>query len=401
MVWWIFARGGTVIYLSQTDRQLAIGMKELGRALRDSGLPYERFHRVLRVGGEDRLIAMTSNSADSLRGFHDPDGLLVVIDEGQGASVEATAYDAAFSCATAEGDRIVVLGNPAHPGGRFHAIARKGSWRSLRIPAFEHPNIREGRVVIPGGPAPDWPETIEEEYGTDSPFYTAFVEAEFPESGIDSLVEAAWCRRAMELPAPKELHDAAIGAPILLVLDVARYGGDECVLGHMQGPILSHFETWRGKSLVESAKILRKRLRELGQIRHEQLRVVVDDAGVGGGVTDTLAEWGVRNVSPFNAANKPRGPNADRFANARAQSYWTVRERLRTGQLCIPADELLLEELLATEYGLNGQGRIQIAAKDDIKAHIGRSPDRADVLSMGVWEGTTRGRAEMFDFRLF
>ena len=198
MVWWM-AIGGGVVYMAPTDRQLGIGMAELGRALRGSGLPFDRFQRKVKVGGEDRLQAYTSNSADSLRGFHHARGLLVVIDEGQGQSVEAVAYDAAFSCATGEGDRILVLGNPAHPGGRFHAISKASNWHAIKIPAFEHPNIVEGRTVIPGGPAPDWPEQIAPEYGRDSPFYTAFVEAEFPEQGsIDSLLTPKWsCARTM------------------------------------------------------------------------------------------------------------------------------------------------------------------------------------------------------------
>ncbi len=402
MAWWAFAKRGTVIYMAPTDRQLSIGMRELKRALRGSGLPFELYHRVLRVKGDDRVLAMTSNSADSLRGFHDANGLLVVIDEGQGQAVEAVAYDAAFSCATGEGDRILVLGNPAHPGGRFHQISQQANWTSLRIPAWEHPNIEHARVVIPGGPAPDWPKTIEDEYGLDSPFYVAFVEAEFPDTSIDGLVEAAWIERATARPVPKEIVESTVGRPLLLILDVARYGPDESVLGEMQGDVLHGFETWQGQSLVDTADRVKRQAEWLRRFRHEPILIVLDDAGVGGGVTDTLRDWDVEGVKPFNAASSPRaatGSDPDRFLNARAQAYWAVREKLRTGSLCIPPDGKLEEELLATTYGLNSKGKIQITSKDDIRARIGRSPDRADVLAMGCWDGV-RARAQTFEWRI-
>ena len=60
MVFWIAVRGGSVLYLAESDRQLDIGMGELRRALRGSGLPFELYHRRVRIDGEDRLLAFTN-----------------------------------------------------------------------------------------------------------------------------------------------------------------------------------------------------------------------------------------------------------------------------------------------------------------------------------------------------
>lgn len=57
-------------------------------------------------------------------------------------------------------------------------------------------------------------------------------------------------------------------------------------------------------------------------------------------------------------------------------------EALRDG-IALKADDELLEELLATERdSSDNRGRMKLVAKKDIKAAIGRSPDRADAIAM-------------------
>lgn len=415
MAWWVFARGGAVLYMAPTDRQLDIGMRELRRALRGSRLPFDLFHRRLRVRGDTRLFAFTSNSADSLRGFHDPDGLLVVIDEGQGASVEAVAYDAAFSCATAEGDRILVLGNPAHPGGRFHAISRLPHWRSLRIPASEHPNIREGRVVIRGGPAPDWPERIAQEYGKDSPFYTAFVDAEFPDVAEDSLVRPEWLERARELHGERAFCS---DAPLVLGLDPARLGPDSTVLCIRRGMHVREFVRWRNTDTMSSAERTRDLVRGL-MSEGPVAAVHVDMVGLGAGVLDRLMELlpglarvpipqpltirepgrsGIyRHVIPralgFDAGKRAGLP--ERFVNLRAQGYWHLRKLLEEGRIALPQTDGLAEELLATRVQFTTDGRVQIEGKEQLKARLGRSPDLADALVISLADELETGRQRL------
>ena len=425
MAWWIFAKGGAVLYTAPTDRQLDIGMKELRRALHGSDLPYELFHRSLRVRGETRLFAFTSNSADSLRGFHDPRGLLVVIDEGQGKSVEAVAFDAAFSCATGEGDKILVLGNPAHTGGKFHAISKAGNWCALKIAAHEHPNISGQRVVIAGGPAPDWPEQIAAEYGRESPFYTAFVDGEFPTEGtIDSLLEAAW------VDASFDRHDAGPGLtpyPLpVAALDVARsVAGDESVCAIAQGARVDSLTAWRSRDLVDTASrftLIADRIRlELFAQRqrssvattspvwsdavalHEwcsqsgarSFTLIVDAPGVGGGCIDPLRARG-RIVKEFWGWN----PSSDkkRFANVRAETYWILRKVLEDGRAQLPRDAMLREELLGMEYSLDGKGRIAMLDKESLRKVLGRSPDRCDAVTMALAESTGSIRGPTITF---
>jgi hypothetical protein len=58
--------------------------------------------------------------------------------------------------------------------------------------------------------------------------------------------------------------------------------------------------------------------------KNDWVRAVVDDPGVGGGVVDRLAELNLP-VTPYNGGEAPI--DKERFVNARAEDYWTLRER--------------------------------------------------------------------------
>lgn len=384
-----------VLAISATERQL------IGQLWREVGarfsprLPGELYRNSLRIHGEERIVPMTSGSVSNLTGWHDPNGVFVAISESQSEQVESAAFDAAAANAVDEASRIMVVGNPVKPVGRFFEVHQKPTWRAIKISAFDHPNLQEGREVIPGGPSPTWPQEMAEEFGADSPWYVARVLAEFPETGIDSLVCREWIDRAFDHHREGRFAAWASNLPARLVADIARGGPDKTCVGTVRGPVVETLELWDEDSLMETARRLHARALELGRpsvplVRptHEQLlraasRITVDDVGVGGGVTDRLKELKA-NVTPFNGAHRAR--NAERFANRRAEVYFDVREGLQRGETALPPDEMLAEELLATEYSVNSAGRIIVSPKEEIRSRLSpaRSPDRADVVSMAV-----------------
>jgi hypothetical protein len=120
-------------------------------------------------------------------------------------------------------------------------------------------------------------------------------------------------------------------------------------------------------------------------------KLIVDEIGLGAGVLDRLRELGYR-AKGFNGGSSPR--DKDRFANLRAASYWMLREKLEAGEVALPADEGLAEELLATSWRPTSEGRVKIDAKDDIRSRLGRSPDRADAVCMAI--GGEAGKRQRF-----
>lgn len=91
----------------------------------------------------------------------------------------------------------------------------------------------------------------------------------------------------------------------------------------------------------------------------------------------------------MNGAEAPH--DRERFANHRAELYWGLRERFFHGDIQLPADPLLSEELAQIKYVYTASSRIQIEAKEQLKRRLGRSPDRADMLAMlfySAWDST-------------
>jgi hypothetical protein len=245
MLWACYARGMLVLAISATEKQL---LGQLWRELSErftTELSGKLLSAELRINNKARIVAMTAGTSVShLTGWHDPNGVFICITEGQGESVEAAAYDAAEGNAVDALSRICVAGNPISASGRFYESAQKDTWTKVRISAFDHPNVQQKRVVIPGGPAPSWPEEMAKEYGAQSPFYISRVEAEFPTTSIDGLIDREWLRLAFERHETAALHDLTWRYRPVLALDPAR-GVDENALAIVRGPVVEELITWR------------------------------------------------------------------------------------------------------------------------------------------------------------
>ncbi len=411
LLWSCYARRMMCLAVSATERQL-IGQlwAKLARMWKTARLPGELYVGELRIGGEKRIVAMTSGNVSNLTGWHSHagTGVFVAISESQAEQIGAVAFDAAEGNTVSEGSRIVVVGNPVKAAGRFFEVSRKSTWKAIRISAFDHPNIATGAVVIPGGPAPGWPAEMAAEYGEDSGFYVSRVLGEFPAEGsVDGLIRPGW------LEAAFVRHEAGVVLqryPLpVLALDVARsLDRDESVAAVAQGSVVLRIHAWRSRDLVDTATrflMVTDRLRTewyangrpVGETETSrdpdklalwlQLTGVpdfpmhVDSPGVGGGVVDTMRSRG-RHVHEYWGWNPAR--DEKRFANRRAEIYWSLRTGLEAGTVALPRDPALSEEVLAMEWSLDAKGRILMIAKEDLRKALGRSPDRGDAVTMAL-----------------
>ena len=114
--------------------------------------------------------------------------------------------------------------------------------------------------------------------------------------------------------------------------------------------------------------------------KNDWVRAIIDVPGVGGGVVDRLAELDLP-VVPYNGGEAPI--DKERFVNARAEDYWTLRERFEQGEIDIDADDdKLAAQLGSIKWGIDSRGRIKIESKDDMRKRGLPSPDRADTAAM-------------------
>lgn len=113
----------------------------------------------------------------------------------------------------------------------------------------------------------------------------------------------------------------------------------------------------------------------------------IDSIGIGAGVVDNckaLAGNSIEVMAINSAASPEMDEDKAKYANLRAQMYWEAIEELKDNKWILPRDTELIRQLCAVKYEIKN-GKIKIEEKADIKARLGRSPDRADAFVQGVW----------------
>jgi len=118
---------------------------------------------------------------------------------------------------------------------------------------------------------------------------------------------------------------------------------------------------------------------------------IVGFGRIGSGVAPSMVRKGydqdldVRAVS-VKVSEKPSPlfkTETGEFRFMRDQLWWMVREWLRTDKgAMLPPDEILREDLLAPEYTVKPNGKIEITSKEVLRDQLKRSPDRGDALCM-------------------
>ena len=316
-------------------------------------------------------FGVSADTPENFAGFRTSHGAFVIVDEA--SAIEPEIYEAIMGLTATGGSRVLMIGNPLRPSGSFYDAFRSDAWAHLHISALECPNVVEGRGVIPGLATRRWVEERKGEWGESSPAYQARVLGEFPEAGEDVLVPLHWVEAALA-------REAEPTGALRMGVDVARFGGDRTALLVRDEGAVRHLE-WHTKedTMTTAGRVLSTARERLIKARD----IFVDDAGLGGGVTDRLRELGIA-VTRVNFGERAIEP--DRFANLRAESYWSLREALDPNgptPLAIPrAYKAIAYECGMPRIGYTSRGQVKLESKDDIRKRLGRSPDLADALAL-------------------
>ena len=185
------------------------------------------------------------------------------------------------------------------------------------------------------------------------------------------VVREEWIRQAQFVSNPYEK------APKIFSVDVARYGDDTTVIYFMEGTDIKDEKILTQKDTMTTAAEIAIWARE-----KKPILIGVDTIGVGAGVADRLRQMGY-NVIDINSSERSKYP--EKFKNLRAEMWWTAGEMFSDQNIRLTwQDEDLINELTAVTYEIKN-GLIQIEAKEDIKARLGHSPDKADAYIMGLY----------------
>lgn len=164
-------------------------------------------------------------------------------------------------------------------------------------------------------------------------------------------------------------------SPLVVGVDIARFGDDKTVLCFRRGRYCFDLKEYSQLDTVALANLLTKVIKE-----STPARVFLDLGNTGAGVYDILVDRGyakiVRGVN-FGA----KAINDDRYANKRAEMWDSANQWLKSElPVQLVNNDELLDDLCSVNKQYDNKGRLQLEPKEKVKERIGRSPDKADAF---------------------
>jgi phage terminase large subunit len=374
ILWWMCLHyPAKVIVTGPTYRQVAdIVWNEAKRAYRNSKVSFKgRMFENARYALNEEHFALGFSTGDefNLQGFHSPN-LLVIVTEAH-----AFRQQDVDALRRLNPRRFLMTGNAFSTTGEFYDShhGKRDLYKTISIAAEDTPNIVEGREVVKGMLTLQDIHDRKEEWGEDSPMYRGSILAEFPDDLEDVIIPLSFIRESMKREVVPE-------GEITIACDVARFGQDKTVVALCQG---NHAEIiWKvqGKDLMSIAGWLGRYCED-----NKVDNVVVDDTGLGGGVTDRLREVGLNgtNVIAFKGGEKAQA--SDRFSNKIAEAWWVMRDWVIAGGR-VPNDDALIGQMSSRGYTIQSDRKISL----EQKIKMSKSPDEADALAMAIYSGYAR-----------
>lgn len=322
----------------------------------------------------------SENNTEAFAGLHNQGRrVLVIFDEG--SAVADLIWEVAEGAMTDEATQIVwaVFGNPTRNVGRFKDCFGRFHHRW----ATRHIDSRtvEGTNRVQ---AQQWVD----DWGEDSDFVRVRVRGEFPKASSLQFISEADIERARKAEAFCHPHE-----PLILGVDVARFGDDRSVIFARRGRDLRTFNqakgipdsgAWKFRQL--DTMQLAARVAEIAD-RMKADAIMVDGGGVGGGVVDRLralhrqvfdVQFG---AAPDTSALDGSAGVGEKCANKRAEIYCALRAALKSG-CAIPDDPDFAAEMASIEYSFNKRDEILLEAKASMKKRGLISPDECDAAAL-------------------
>jgi hypothetical protein len=278
---------------------------------------------------------------------------------------------------TTDGEPMIFdFGNPTENSGMFFE-----NMEGTKKHRYTRRSIDSREVALTNKPRiQEWIE----DYGEDSDFVKVRVRGMFPSAGSLQFIDSHLVDAAME----RELPAFDKGAPLIIGLDIARFGGDESVIYPRLGFDARSFmpERYRRldtETLVGHVGNMIQRFRDLG---YEQYHLFVDETGIGGPVVDRLRGLGY-NPYGVNFGNKAINTKAYRY---RSDEMWGALKgnlpKLVLPSLKTETGRDLRAQLTQRHFGyVLGGSKVHLETKADMKTRLRKeaaSPDIADALAL-------------------
>ena len=316
-------------------------------------------------------IAWSERNTEAFAGLHNL-GRRVFVFFDEASAIPDIIWETTEGALTDAETEIIwaVFGNPTRNSGRFkECFGRfRHRWKNHQIDSRTAKLTDKAQIS-------QWVS----DYGEDSDFVRVRVRGVFPRAGSMQFIPSDLVEAAAQRRPDAYLHD-----PLIMGVDVARFGDDQTVIVFRRGRDAQTIP-WiklRGADTMTVAA----RIAELARVYQPDV-IFVDGGGPGGGVVDRLRmlRQPVIEVQFGGAADRSTDASdgAIVYANKRAEIWGSMRDWLRGG--AIPEDVELTADLTGAEYGyvlLRGRDAIQLEKKGDMKKRGLASPDAGDALAL-------------------
>lgn len=318
------------------------------------------------------IVPWSERNTEAFAGLHNKNKrLLIIFDEA--SAIPDIIWETTEGALTDKNTEILwfVAGNPTRTTGRFRECFDGGKfehrWRHRKVDSRSVPQTNSKQI-----------EKWIEDYGLDSDFVRVRVLGEFP------LVDAvSFISRVVAEEAAKRTPTIQ-NEPVVLGVDVARFGDDRSVIFPRQGRDAKTHPPMFFQGISTTALV--SHVTSAFDYFNASM-IFVDGGGVGGGVVDQLLALGLP-VHEVGFGNAPDGfsyrETGVRYHNKRSEIWGALREWLKTGAIpdVIPGTDIsLVEELIGPSYSVNIKDKIVLESKDAMKRRGINSPDFADALA--------------------
>lgn len=344
--------------------------------------------KIYMIGHEERWFATarTATKPENMQGFHE-DYMLFIVDEAPG--VADPIMEAILGTLSGPENKLLMCGNPTRTSGVFYDSHNKDRalYRTHKVDSRDSKRTSKENI-----------DMLIRKYGADSDVVRVRVYGEFPKAEADAFIAL----ELVELVAGN--HIEVKGDTLHLGVDVARFGGDETVIAPRIGMKVFELRCYQKQGTMETTGWVIQTAKEFLEKYPDlqNVKIKVDDSGVGGGVTDRLREVieeeGLTNWTaiPVNNGSRPSDDEEEHYENAGTEAWAVVRTLLQECftkymqgepvEIELPNDERLITQLTQRKYRMTSRGKIALERKEDMKKRGLDSPDRADAVVLSFYQ---------------
>lgn len=383
------------------------------------------------------LLAFKASDDDTevWTGFHSPN---VFVGMTEGSGIADSVFEAVEGLLTGN-SRQLIVGNPNRRTGTYSQSFRDPAYKVFVLDCMNAPNVVNKKIVYPGQVdwtwvndhvvKPGWTTEISKEemmpelfdfewecadgkvrYYRPSDLFLVKVKGQFPRESEDCLYPDEWIELAIERWKNCK-GKGPIGETPLWVLDVAGMGTDTTVKGRKVGPVIECLEQRAKMDLMHQVGWVKQDLDS-----DKRASCIIDSIGEGAGVYSRLIEQDCNVISAKTSESVRNGDGTEltdltgerKFVCVRDYCCWALRDaldprlqKLGGGNIALPPDPDLLEDLQHFSYDLRSDGRIKVVEKKQIRKTLKRSPDKADIVILSFYPFTRNEEVVMTGYDCF